>query len=736
MATTQLPKIGTSTQKPQGGGGLLDYLAKGVENAASAVEKSTQFQQMAQSPIGQLVQGKFGNVVPALKQEFAQGTIAGQKYQPQMAIGGEMELKPGVGFTPAGVGSEGINTWSQLVRDPKTNELVSNPNFQAGSSSPAKYVQDTKAADQQTAQPGEPVQPQVQPQQQAAVPQAKPAHVMPKPNVLTRMGTAITSDVGKTISPKAVDNPFGPEYTQEMHSALLRNGVDHYDQAPAAARNLYDNVIGPELKNNPKSLPLDNVVDGYTNAQGVHVNGVVDEMRAMDPSLDPREAKIAAADVINNMYDVSRNTGQPAQTIDTPSLLKIKTDLNGTNAVKNYFSGNTPSNPTQLAQVAARNSLADIVADMHPNIAQATKDYGLISDAMPSLFKAAQEGRGIGVRLGSINVGIPSAAGGVIRDVTGGGLRLAGQVADSPIGKVLGKAGILAGGVALGAGAVSQIAKQQKGSQAQDVTGGVVNQVVDHGGTVAHPVKTVNDIPSVLTGLSTGDDSYQPVSPDAIQGSDGNSIGISNTAYQQQRQKLETLYGQQAVNNPQLAAQTKAQIDNLDTKYNDPSNKNLNNAYTDVTTQEQTIQTAKNTLKTVSPSLTQLFGVGKFSWDTLRTQTDPKYDTLKQELNNVVAVYPPAKDLLAEAKTQKGVQNIITAAHLFVLTNYYSQLNTAAGGQTTTGQQAPQAQQLPPQSQPMPAPRVNTANWGGLTTPTASTTTPNFQQVGAGFAGQ
>ncbi|HEX9060859.1 MAG TPA: hypothetical protein VF941_11825 [Clostridia bacterium] len=727
MATTPLPKIGSSTQQPQGGGGLLDYVVKGVENAASAVEKSPQFQQMAQSPMGQLVQGKFGNVIPALKEEFTQGTIGGKKYQPQMAIGGEMEEVPGAGFSPSGLGAEGTNTWSQLVRDPKTNELVSNPNFQAGSASPVKFTQDTSAADKYTAQPAEPAQPQVQPQQPEAL-QVQAAPAIPKPNILTRMGTAITSDVGKTVSPKAVDNPFGPEYTQDMQSALLRNGVDHYNQAPAAARNLYDNVIGPELKNNPQSISLDDLTQQ-----------IVAGMQKMKPGLDPREAKIAAADVINNMYDVSRNTGQAAQTIDTPSLLKIKTDLNSTLPVRNlYDRGIPPQNSTDLATVVARNTLGDVVAKMHPAVAQATKDYGLISDAMPSLFKAAQEGRGIGVRVGSINVGIPSAIGGPIRDVTGGGLRLAGQVADSPLGKILGKAGLLAGGVALGAGAVSQIAKQQKGSQAQDVFGGVVDQGVDHGGTIAHPVKTVNDIPDVLSGLSKGDDTYQPVSPDAIQGSDGNSLGISNAAYQQQRQKLETTYGQQVVNNPQLAAQTKAQIDNLDTKYADPMNQKLNNSYTDVQTQEQTIQTAKNTLKTVSPSLAQLFGVGKFSWDTLRTQTDPKYDTLKQELNNIVAVYPPAKDLLSEAKTQKGVQNIITAAHLFVLTNYYTQLNTASGGQTTTGQAAPQAQQLPPQSQSMPAPRANTANWAGVSSPTSQSmpSIPNFQQVGAGFAGQ
>jgi hypothetical protein len=214
-----------------------------------------------------------------------------------------------------------------------------------------------------------------------------------KPNraPVSEIKTSDANDISRTVSPKATADPYGPVHTQEMQDALTRNGVTNYSKAPAAAKKIYDGVINPEFESNPKTIALDDVVNGYKNAKGEYVPGIVKEMQLLNPELDAREAKEAAADMINKTYNISRNTTGNATGITDKSLFDIKTNLNGTTAVKNYYKGTIPTSTSQLAQVAARDSISNIIADLHPNIAQATRDYGLIDDAMPSLFKAYQD---------------------------------------------------------------------------------------------------------------------------------------------------------------------------------------------------------------------------------------------------------------------------------------------------------------------------------------------------------
>lgn len=264
--------------------------------------------------------------------------------------------------------------------------------------------------------------------------------VLPKmPNFLTRTGEAIKSDIGKVIAPDASKNIYGSVKTQQIQNALRRNNVDNYTQLPQAADRLFQQKINPELSVNPKQVNLDDIS-----------NSIVGEMRKLKPGLDLNGAQQAAKRVMIDMYNSAREgTDNPVPTsIDTPSIFKIKTDLNNTEAVNNYFKGNPISSMEDLATIGARNALGKIISDAHPTIAEATRDYGLLKEAVPSLFKASQQGRGIGINVKGFNVGIPSALGGPIRDMTGGALRTAGKIADSPAGKILGPAALITAGAA------------------------------------------------------------------------------------------------------------------------------------------------------------------------------------------------------------------------------------------------------------------------------------------------
>jgi len=78
--------------------GFINMLSKYAQPAISAIQSNPQVQQIENSPVGQLVQGHFGNIIPAAKQEFAD--LRSGKYQPQINFGGEMEEVPGLGFSP------------------------------------------------------------------------------------------------------------------------------------------------------------------------------------------------------------------------------------------------------------------------------------------------------------------------------------------------------------------------------------------------------------------------------------------------------------------------------------------------------------------------------------------------------------------------------------------------------------------------------------------------------------
>lgn len=205
------------------------------------------------------------------------------------------------------------------------------------------------------------------------------------------MGKKATSKlppiVSKVVAPDAAKSVFGAEHTAAIQDALQRNGVQDYNGIAPAAHNLYDNIIKPELFNNPKPVNIQDVSDA-----------IVSEMRKAKPGIDPMAAERAAKSVLNDMYDRARaatgNTEPVPTHIDTPSLFGIKQGLNSTDAVKDYYNGNPPQNLTDSATVASRNAISNIIQKAHPGVAQATKDYGLLQDAVPSIYKATQDEAG------------------------------------------------------------------------------------------------------------------------------------------------------------------------------------------------------------------------------------------------------------------------------------------------------------------------------------------------------
>lgn len=598
-----------------------------------------------------------------------------------------------------------VNTWSPLIRDDATGTIVNNPNFKPGGSAPTQYSQ--KSTDIGTgyteAEKNQIRQNMGSGSTQGAAPSVQTPTTLPpiqpiKQNFLTKAGNAIKSDIGKTISPDAAKNPFGPEETIDMQNALMRNGVDNYTKAPAAARNLYDNIINPELRANPNIKPIDSVVDGYTNAQGQYIPGIVNEMQKLNPGLNANEAKIAANSVINDMYDISRNTGQTASSIDDASLLKIKTDLNSTIPVKNYYNGTPPSNDRELAMVAARKAISGQIADAHPNIAQATKDYGLISDAMPSLLRAHQQGRGIGLYLPNIGrVGLPSAVGGPIRDATGGTLRVAGKVADTPVGKALGVAGLIGGGAALQASGLPQEFiknyTQQGTTQAEGNIGSNQQQKLN--------VHIPTSIPQSLAEVKPEDGI---IDPKVLKGADGQPFASNVNTIQAQiadlnaKKKLPA-YQFDLPNTPGNKGDIDGQIATLESKKTISENANegyaaANTFHGDIIDAKQAAQNAPSTLFKDFPT-----------YAALQAAFNGKYALLAQKLQNLTSNYPGiAKSLLDDkgnfkAMTPEVLSKLLDGADTLAKWGYYQQLQKQMG----TPNQSPYLPPITPSPTSAPA---------------------------------
>ncbi len=499
--------------------------------------------------------------------------------------------------------------------------------------------------------------------------------------------------VSQVKAPDAAKSVFGSEHTANIQDALKRNGVQDYNGIAAAAHHLYDNIIKPELFNTPKPIKIDNVT-----------NSIVNEMRKAKPGIDATEATRAAKSVINDMYSRARaatgNTEPVPTHIDTPSLFGIKQDLNSTDAVKNYYAGNPPQDLVDSATVAARNALGKIIQSAHPNVAQATKDYGLLQDAVPSIYRATTQAEKDAANMPKQNV-VQKVIGGIKSNPVGYGVLALGGSSVLP--------GITKGAIAAGTLASQELPKigntiaNSLGYEPKTVANyDKGDKLISHNsGIVAPKAPEVNNIPQTASDVKPAPDGSLNLTNPYTSG-----LAIDKNTYLKQKSDLNNQISglEQSLKDPAnqifpKAGQIQGQIQSAQSQLSALEAKNTTSREIDTPYQNGTVivSATKQAIGDLGKSGSNLLESNGTINDTL-WKTNGPYSGLVGAVDNLqklsgVSIYQPGitSDVLKS--------NILQAEAIAVYNAYYSQLGGGyAGGSQTTS--APTAAPVPTNTLP------------------------------------
>ncbi len=511
----------------------------------------------------------------------------------------------------------------------------------------------------------------------------------PEASVEKNIPKATTNIVDRVVAPDITKSLSGDIHTANIQEAMKRNGVSDFSQIGPAARDLYDKTINPTLSSSPKLVQIDKITDN-----------IVAEMRKMKPGLDPTAAKNAAHSVITDMYDMARGgENLPVPThIDTPSIFNIKQDLNGTNAVKDYFAGNTPTDLTDMATVASRNALANTIGTAHPEIAQATKDYGLLQQGLPSVYK--ETNAAIAADAAKKAGADPMKyIGGKALDYLPGGPILHGvgnAVLKNPIGQKalgLGVAGVAG---ALGMKYLPDIVNSyndKSTSQASNDIGANKNKELNvHDTSISQGVNpdgtfSVSNLPADKNGVKLTQGRLYIPNPSQIKDATGSTIGVDDNSY---NKELATLKSQQADLNKKASDNTivgfqhqqyqdqyKAVGDKIDALNNTHAQSvPLNKTWENITQVSGQVNSVLDDLGNVSPNVSSL----NSTLNDLRRKLTGPYAGLATNLEGIQKSMNGGK---LDGATKEALQSQLQAINQQLGWSFYTATKNYVGGLTT-----------------------------------------------------
>lgn len=562
----------------------------------------------------------------------------------------------------------------------------------------------------------EPMRPVDGPPAPIATSQNLPAIAPPKaPNVLTKLANKVKSDINQATPADIASNPRAMQEAGPMQATLAKYNVYNASQAGPAMDRIYSQYINPEMSRNPKMIPLDS-----SNASGTGlpalVPTVVKEMQKLEPGLNEREANLAASKYLNNLYDVARNdqttpTNSPTVPgfIDSPSVLQMRTSLNNTRAVQQYFKDGSINNTSDLAAVASRNALSKVLDAAHPEISQAIKDYGTIKEAYPSLFKASMQ------HTPAYN--LPAIGLNMAKSATSGTLRAAGKMADTPGGKLALQGGAITAGLGgaylVGKGNPNQGQNTQGNNQGNGIK--TNNQSSGDLNSTNHTQiipQTIDDIKPDSKG------NYNVVDPYQLKDQTGSPKFIGDKEYSNQIAQNNALIAQKTTQladpsirfNPIKSAQVQSEITNLQTENSSLDQKHqsssaVNSAYNAAKNLNNQFDAADQTLKDTSPSIFTGISLPYIGAEAAkyREATDPKYSALVQKLQQLESnAGLPSGSLYKPGQTKEVLQANLEAARKNTLNTFYTGLNTSLAGNQTSAPSAPPVANnaLPPVNTP------------------------------------
>lgn len=705
-----------------------------------------QYNEMASSPVGEVLQGNFNQVVPAVQRENQQ--LASGQYKPQIAVGGEMSETPNAGFdpmtglpkAPVAKGAPlppvqnssfvdkngnplprpeppasanppdqptemGSYTFSDKTSPNGTYtspKMEPNPNPQS-----TQYSQNyempgtgyTKEDQQEYVQGSSPTKPSASSQQAAEPSRTFPAGNTSKGDVVENQKRFIQIDGKDVNTPNEVDqinatlNGYGIK-------GPLTNQLQMVNDTIGTLSNKAKNIVATQGGTIDKDQLVQGTIQNLNHSLGQH-------------KVDARSIPYEADSYINRLY--ARATGQDPITTAAPdqipgSVVQDMKKLMNEDA-SSTFGIDDPTKYTydQAISRYSRDATDEVLDKEYPQASKLNNDMSDLYKAKTSLRKGAnQEGAAAQKQANTPpeprNLGskfIPST-------VLGTDMKpfqnLFNTATNSPKGlKISGGLGL----IGLGVGAKSAYDQLYNPSQKQ-------TNAQESNGSGNTPN---NGIDTHTTGLISH--SYGNINPDgglpqnAPQGSNQRHY-MSEAEYQQQLQQIGSkfTYGTPDYNNAK--AQLEAQYNNDQAQAQEVfKGNNIKNFMDNASQYVNDGQTVKDTLANLPPGFWN--GVSKAG--SIRAYNDPQYQAERQQIANFNNEYTsayeaatgqkPTDDMLlssANSPKQAGVklrammQNLIGKYGDYLAP--YLAVTSATGTQTNYGtpQSLPQTPPAFPQA--------------------------------------
>jgi len=690
------------TPNPDPIGGFIGLLSKYASQAGQAIQKNPIVQQVEQSPIGQLVQGKVGNVVPALKEEITQGTIGGKPYNPQLNIGGEMEEVPGGGASEGGLPPIDNASEEPAVEKP--------PMITKNKLDPDTLKKMYLNFDQT---------------------RVKTQNAMVKPDTIMSQ-LAEDGITGRSLDD--LQNTAESITGEKGAMPMINNHILQSIQTPVD--------YTPAIESLQTNLPavLDGEKPGFINEVTKEINKQLDPLNYNKPGELPStmpEGQAYATDLFQasqNLRDIARMYQRKAYTqageLNHPeferaadAIMEIKNNIDDSidKAVPSTTYQSFKTDPYVQEQLQR---MPPAVAQRWLDGAQRFKDGQTIQAPYVNLMhliedtkntqlsvwtKAAkamqdqQASRGIGQTV-SENIPGPkilkNAVGGVAETLTKPFDKTSEDIFEEnmkgesnpsakmkmPRGKT---AKVIAGlGAAGAAGAALESMESRSKAQSDNHTNNSDNSHVNNNTTLE-------------TDLSKIDPKSQALDPRTVTGSDGRSLAMSDGQYQTAMAKLDALTKTDPsyITNPIKAGQLKAAQDAIKTKY--AASGKLMDSYQKVQTAQQKITDAQDLLKSGAPWLTDAFG----PLEAIHRVQNPQYQALINDLQVIENTDPQLKGTLSNLGTAESVKTALNQAAKALLSQH-NQLLKSYGISNENPAATPTGTTPPPSQIPegLPAP--------------------------------
>lgn len=355
--------------------------------------------------------------------------------------------------------------------------------------------------------------------------------------------------------------------------------------------------------------------------------------------------------------------------------------------------------------LSARNAYDNLIAKLHPDVKQATKDLSVLNNkhvyeslesarfSPPPQMDVAENIIPKNLRetipfAPLVNKGINKAAN------NPNALKIAGAIA--------GIGGIAGGSYLLGKNGnlIGKPSESSANGPQQKQPTSVIQNIPDN-------IHTIQDIPQNDKEIKLDQQGNYPVGdPGAITDASGQTMAINYDTYKSQRAGLEQKLGQAQAQDKLTGLDTagpiQTQLNTLDSQYNSSANQNMLGAYTDMKTVDEKMKDARAILTDPTTPTTLLKDFP--TYDALQKAFNGKYATLAQDLQDIEATSPQFKGTLFAPQTTSNAITTLDNAKSKLLNVYYNVLRQYSGGSVITN---PTDTTTPPGQNQVPSQVIN-----------------------------